>query len=87
MKDDSELEKDFKRARYIYASIYFGLIMSNTLNPSYLLAFLLGFILGPPMHFLTPQWGLVLTGLITGTLAYLLRHKLSSDKNYKEVNG
>ena len=67
--------------------IYFGLIMSNTLNPSYLLAFLLGFILGPPMHFLTPQWGLVLTGLITGTLAYLLRHKLSSDKNYKEVNG
>jgi hypothetical protein len=26
MKDNTELEKDFKRARYIYLSIYFGLI-------------------------------------------------------------
>ena len=27
MKDNSELEKDFKMARYIYLSFYFGLII------------------------------------------------------------
>ena len=63
--------------------IYFGLIMSNTVHPPFLLAFILGCILGPPMHLLTPEWGLVLTGLITGTLAYLLRHRLPIQRNSK----
>jgi len=27
MKNDSDLEKDFKQARYIYVSIYFGLVI------------------------------------------------------------
>jgi len=38
------------------------------------------------MHLLTAEWGLVLTGLITGTLAYLLRHRLPVLFNKKEVN-
>ena len=67
--------------------IYFGLIMSNTVHPPFLLAFILGCILGPPMHLLTPEWGLVLTGLTTGTLAYLLRHRLPVPRNSKEGNG
>ena len=67
--------------------VYFGLIMSNTVHPPFLLAFFLGCILGPPMHLLTPEWGLVLAGLISGTLAYLLRHRLSSQWNTKEGNG
>jgi len=67
--------------------VYFGLIMSNTVHPPFLLAFVLGCILGPPMHMLTPEWGLVLTGLISGTLAYLMRHKLQVPWNNKEGNG
>jgi len=66
--------------------IYFGLIMSNTVHPPYLLAFVLGCVLGPPMHLLTAEWGLVLTGLITGTLAYLLRHRLPDLFNKKGFN-
>jgi len=27
MGNDNEIEKEFKKARYIYASIYFGLII------------------------------------------------------------
>ena len=67
--------------------IYFGLIMSNTVHPPFLFAFVLGCILGPPMHLLTPEWGLVLAGLISGTLAYLLRHRLPSPRNSMENNG
>lgn len=67
--------------------VYFGLIMSNTVHPPFLLAFVLGCILGTPMHMLTPEWGLVLTGLISGTLAYLMRHKLQVPWNNKEGNG
>jgi len=67
--------------------VYFGLIMSNTVHPPFLFAFVLGFILGSPMHLLTPEWGLVLTGMISGTLAYLLRHRLPSPWNSKEGNG
>ena len=66
--------------------VYFGLIMSNTVHPPYLLAFVLGTVIGPLMHLLTPEWGLVLTGLITGTLAYLLRHRLQVLLKKKEIN-
>lgn len=67
--------------------IYFGLIMSNTVHPPYLLAFVLGCLLGPPMHLLTPEWGLVLSGLITGTFAFLLRNRLKGSGRSKVING
>ena len=67
--------------------IYFGLIMSNTLHPPFLLAFLLGALLGPPMHLLTPEWGLVLTGLSTGTLAYLVRNRLPGSRRNRKRDG
>ena len=66
--------------------IYFGLIMSNTVHPPYLLAFVLGCMLGAPMYFLTPEWGLVLSGAIAGTMAFLLRNWLEALRNNKEVN-
>jgi len=53
--------------------IYFGLIMSNTIHPPFLISFFLGCILGPMMYFLTPEWGLVLAGLISGSIAFLMR--------------
>ena len=66
--------------------IYFGLIMSNTVHPPYLLAFVLGCLLGAPMHLLTPEWGLVLSGIIAGTIAFLLRKWLEGLRNNKEGN-
>ena len=67
--------------------IYFGLIMSNTVHPPYLLAFVLGCLLGAPMHLLTPEWGLVLSGLIAGTMAFLLRNWLNGFLKSKGSNG
>ena len=67
--------------------IYFGLIMSNTVHPPYLLAFVLGCMLGAPMHLLTPEWGLVLSGLIAGTMSFLLRNRLNGFLKNKENNG
>ncbi len=67
--------------------IYFGLIMSNTIHLPFIIAFVFGCILGPTIHLLTPEWGLVLSGLIAGTLAYLLRNKLQIFWKNKEGNG
>ena len=67
--------------------IYFGLIMSNTIHPQYLLAFVLGCLLGSPMHLLTPEWGLVISGLIAGTIAFLLRKRLKDLLKNKESDG
>ncbi len=68
-------------------TISFGMIMSNTVHPPYLLAFVLGCLLGAPMHLLTPEWGLVLSGLIAGTMAFLLRNWLNGFLKNKESNG
>jgi len=57
--------------------IYFGLIMSNTRHLPFLLAFIIGCFLGPLIHNFTQEWSLVLAGLISGTIAYLSRHKIS----------
>jgi hypothetical protein len=66
--------------------IYFGLIMSNTVHPPYLLAFVLGCLLGAPIHLLTPEWGLVLSGIIAGTMAFLLRNWLEGLRKNKAGN-
>ena len=66
--------------------IYFGLIMSNTVHTPYLLAFVLGCLLGAPMYLLNPEWGLVLSGVISGTIAFLLRNWLEGFRNIKEGN-
>ena len=57
--------------------IYFGLIMSNTIHLPFLLSFIIGCILGPLIHNLTQEWSLVLAGLISGSITYILRHKIS----------
>ena len=57
--------------------IYFGLIMSNTRHLPFLFSFIIGCILGPLIHNFTEDWSLVLAGFISGTIAYLSRHKIS----------
>ena len=60
--------------------------MSNTLHPPYLMAFVLGGLLGAPMYLLTPEWGLVLSGLIAGTISFLLRNVLKGFRKSSEGN-
>jgi hypothetical protein len=40
------------------------------------LALGMGAIIGPPMHLVSPDWGLLATGLVAGTLAYWIDERL-----------
>lgn len=52
--------------------IYFMLVLTAELRDrARLRAMALGALLGPPFHLLDPDWGLLLTGLAAGTLAFL----------------
>ena len=51
--------------------IYFLLLLSGELkNRSYLLAMLLGAALAPILHLVSADWGLLVTGLVAGTVAF-----------------
>ncbi|NNG04600.1 MAG: AzlC family ABC transporter permease [Inquilinus sp.] len=53
--------------------IYFMLVLSTDLaNRRRLLALVFGAVGGPLFHLATPEWGLLITGLVAGTLAYAL---------------
>jgi hypothetical protein len=43
---------------------------SKTIQVS--LSVLLGLVLGPIFYFLTPEWSILLGGLVGGTIAYLI---------------
>lgn len=52
--------------------IYFMLVLTADLRDrARLRAMLLGVLMGPPMHLLSPGYGLLITGVLAGTLAYL----------------
>jgi predicted branched-subunit amino acid permease len=42
------------------------------------LALVIGAVLGPPLHSLSPDWGLPLAGLIAGTAAFAIDHVMRS---------
>ena len=67
--------------------VYFGLIMSNTTHPPFLLAFVLGCLSGPVFHQWTQEWGLVLSGTMAGTLAFWLRNRIPFAKPRKGTGG
>ena len=51
--------------------IYFMLVLSVDLRQrARLYALVGGAVAGPPFHLLSPEWGLLLTGICAGTLAY-----------------
>jgi len=55
--------------------LYFMLMLVEVRRRSWLIALIVGAALGPPLHELNPEWGLMLTGLIGGTAAWgLARH-------------
>ena len=52
--------------------IYFMLVLSADLkNRRRMLALVFGAAGGPPFHLLTPEWGLLITGVVAGTLAFV----------------
>ncbi|WP_184431583.1 AzlC family ABC transporter permease [Roseospira goensis] len=51
--------------------LYFLLMMVADLRQrARVYAMVAGTLAGPPLHLLTPEWGLVLTGVLAGTLAF-----------------
>lgn len=57
--------------------IYFMLVFAADLrHRGKLLALVFGAALGPLLHLLTPDWGLLLAGALAGSLAFALDHRL-----------
>jgi predicted branched-subunit amino acid permease len=56
--------------------IYFALVFADVRQRSGVLALVAGAVIGPLVHLLSPVWGLVATGVIAGTAAYLLDEAL-----------
>ncbi len=53
--------------------IYFMLVFAAAVRErARMLALLLGALLGPPLHLMTADWGLLLTGLAAGSLAFFV---------------
>jgi predicted branched-subunit amino acid permease len=53
--------------------IYFLILFAgNLVNRAWILALGIGAIVGPALHLLTPEWGLLITGLTAGTAAYFI---------------
>jgi predicted branched-subunit amino acid permease len=50
--------------------VYFTLVFIDARQRAGILAFLAGALLGPLVHLVAPDWGLVATGVIAGSLAY-----------------
>lgn len=56
--------------------IYFLMMFASVHQRGGVLAVLIGSALGPTLHLVSPQWGVPLTGLIAGTVAFLIDRKL-----------
>ncbi len=49
---------------------YFALLFAGTRARTYVGALMLGAIAGPAMHVITPEWSLLITGLVAGSAAF-----------------
>jgi predicted branched-subunit amino acid permease len=53
--------------------LYFLILFAgNLVNRAWVLALGIGALTGPALHLLTPDWGLLITGLVAGTSAYFI---------------
>lgn len=56
--------------------LFFAIIITGTAKNPAMIAILIGAPLGPFFHYLSPDWGLLLTGLIGGSIAFWIhKHK------------
>jgi len=56
--------------------VFFTLVFVNTRDRGQILAVLAGIVAGPLFHLLSADWGLVLTGAVAGTGAYLVDRRI-----------
>lgn len=52
--------------------VFFTLVFVNSRDAGQILAVLAGIVAGPLLHMLSADWGLILTGAVAGTGAYLI---------------
>ncbi len=55
--------------------LYFAFVFADVRERYNICALILGAILGPIFHFLSPEWGIIGAGLIGGTLAFVILGK------------
>ena len=56
--------------------IYFVYLFSSVRHRNCILALVIGALLGPAVHLISPDWGLVFCGLTAGTAAYFLDRRM-----------
>ena len=53
--------------------IYFLILFAGNLaNRSWVYALGIGAVMGPQLHLITPEWGLLITGIVAGTAGHFL---------------
>lgn len=52
--------------------VFFAMVFANTTQRMWINALVIGAIVGPLLHIASPDWGLLATGLVAGTPAFLL---------------
>ncbi|MEJ2176422.1 MAG: AzlC family ABC transporter permease [Gammaproteobacteria bacterium] len=60
--------------------LFFAVLLAGSQARPAIAAMLIGIPLGPILHMLSPDWGLLVTGLLGGTLAFYLHHKFLARK-------
>ncbi len=58
--------------------VFFALIFADMRGRATAIALGIGAFLGPPLHLVSPDWGVLATGLIAGTAAFALARVLSA---------
>ena len=60
--------------------LFFAVLLAGSQARPAIAAMLIGIPLGPILHMLSPDWGLLVTGLLGGSLAFYLHHKILERK-------
>ena len=60
--------------------LFFAVLLASSRGRPAILALLIGAPLGPVFHMLSPDWGLLLTGIIGGSAAFLVSRKTGDDR-------
>ena len=60
--------------------LFFAVLLAGSHTRPAIIAMLIGIPLGPVLHMLSPDWGLLVTGLLGGTLAFFIHAKRSGVK-------
>ncbi len=58
--------------------LFFAVLLAGSTGRPAILALLVGMPLGPVFHMLSPDWGLLATGVIGGTVAFWIARKVGS---------